>query len=85
MEKTSKTYGRPNISVSSAPAETGCRVVFPTKEDESSDSVLIIGRKENAIRAKEMLTAMVKEQVCMRSHTEFLRMFDPVVSLPIQL
>jgi hypothetical protein len=38
-------------------------VVFPTKDDESSDAVMIIGRKEEVKKAKDMLQAMVKEQV----------------------
>jgi hypothetical protein len=48
-------------------AETGCRVVFPTKDDEFADTVMIIGRKEDVKKAKEMLQTMVKEQV--RTHS----------------
>lgn len=38
-------------------------MVFPTKDDESADTVMIIGRKEEVKKAKELLQSMVKEQV----------------------
>lgn len=52
------------MTISGSAAETKCRVVFPIKGEAASDSVLVIGKQADVKRAKVMLEAMVREQVC---------------------
>ena len=55
--------GRNGANIRQVREETGARVVFPTAKDEDKTLITIIGTKESTEKAKQKLTALIKELV----------------------
>ncbi|XP_075236995.1 satellite-binding protein 1 Dp1 [Lycorma delicatula] len=53
--------GKNGANIRKIRESTGCRIIFPSEQDEDQELITIIGKKESVKQAKEELEAAIKE------------------------
>lgn len=53
--------GKNGANIRKVRESTGARVIFPSDKDDDKDTIVIIGKKNSALKAKTELEAMIKE------------------------